>query len=177
MKILPQQSRDLILLAQFVKDTPVAMLAGVDARGQLLSQPMTPLEMDAQGSLWFFADLQSDKLSRLQAMNLSSCDTAHATYVSLSGRGEVVMDRERIKRLWSPLARPWFPDWPGGCNLALLKFMPDNAEYWDAPASRVRRMLTLAVSAVVGKPLGQGSHESLSRLTGRPSAASIQESA
>lgn len=177
MKIQAQHSQDLTLLAQLVQDMPVAMLASVDAQGRLLSQPMTPLEMDALGSLWFFIDLSSDKLSRLEAMNLSFCDTAHATYVSLSGRGEVATDRERIERLWSPLARPWFPDGPGSLNLALLKFTPDTAEYWDTPGSRVRRMLALAASAVIGKPLGLGSHQSLINLTGRPSAASIQESA
>jgi len=89
--------------------------------------------------------------------------------VSLSGHGELVHDRERIKMLWTSFAKPWFPEGPETPNLALLKFVPHSAEYWDAPSSRMVRLLAMAASAIAGKPIGMGEHDTLTNLT--PGAA------
>ncbi len=175
MKIKHQHSEDMGRLARLVQDIPVAMLTSVDEQGRLLSRPMRPLEMDAQGALWFFVDLQSAQLSHLQALNLSFSDPRHASYVSLTGHGEVLMDRERIEYLWSSAARTWFPDGPASKSLALLRFLPAAAEYWDAPGSRMGRLVALAVSAVIGRPRGPGAPVSLSGLAGQMSAASHRE--
>jgi hypothetical protein len=50
-------------------------------------------------------------------------------------------------------------------NLALLAFFPHTAEYWDAPNSKMVRMLAMAASVVAGKPVGMGDHATLTGLT------------
>ena len=98
----------------------------------------------------------------------STVDIAHGAYVSLSGHGEVDADRERIKRLWTPLARPWFPEGPESSNLALLKFVPDVADYWDGPSSQMVRAFGTIASSIAGKPVAmgeRGSHTGLSSST------------
>jgi general stress protein 26 len=69
------------------------MLTTVDAEGALASRPMTVLQMDAQGALWFFVDVKSPKVDRLRAVNLSFVDGDQSAYVSLSGHGEIDSDR------------------------------------------------------------------------------------
>lgn len=170
MKIATQSSADLIQLGTLIEHIPVAMLTHVDAAGTLVSRPMSPLEMDGSSAIWFFVDRRMDDRKDLAVLNLSFADSRRAIYVSLSGAAEIEVDRERIKRLWSPFARPWFPGGPDADNLALLKFIPEVAEYWDAPHNRMVRMFALAASVVVGKPLGMGQHEYLNDL-GKPAPA------
>ena len=172
MKTETQNSAELAELCKLIENMSVAMLTSLDANGALVSRPMAPLEMDANGALWFFTDRHSTKVEQLRVVNLSFMDPARATYVSLSGRGAIETDRACIERLWTPFARPWFPDGPASSNLALLKFVPEAAEYWDAPSSRMVRMFALAASVVAGKPVGLGDHDTLTGLS-KPSPNAV----
>ncbi|MCX8521315.1 MAG: pyridoxamine 5'-phosphate oxidase family protein [Rhodoferax sp.] len=158
MKTANQTNPELRHVAELIKDMDFAMLTTTGYDNALISRPMTALEMDAQGVLWFFTDLRSSKIEHLRIANLAFTDTGHGTYVSLSGRGELDTDRQRIKRMWTPFAKPWFPDGPDSPNLALLKFIPDGAEYWDAPSSRMVRAVSELASMVTGKPVNMGEH-------------------
>ena len=104
MKIATQTSAELTHVAKLVENIPVAMLTTSDDDGALASRPMTALEMDAQGALWFFTDVQSSKVDHLRAVNLSFTDRDQGAYVSLSGHGEIDTDRAHIHSLWSASA-------------------------------------------------------------------------
>jgi general stress protein 26 len=171
MKIATQASAELTHVAKLIADIPIAMLTTLDADGALASRPMTPLEMDDQGALWFFIDVQSSKADRLHAVNLSFADREHGAYVSLSGHGEIDIDRARIKRLWTVFAKPWFPSGPDSDNLALLKFVPDTADYWDGPSSKMVRAFGVIASVVAGKPVAMGEHGSHTALSASTQAA------
>lgn len=165
MHIKPQAKPELSHICELIESIPVAMLTTFDNHGALVSQPMVPLEIDANGALWFFTDLRSEKIEHLQVVNLSFSDTERATYVSISGRGEIHDDREELERLWTPMARPWFPDGVESTHLGLLKIVPHEAEYWDVPHGRMVRMVAMAASAVVGRPVALGTHETLTDLS------------
>ncbi|CAN5710638.1 hypothetical protein BH11PSE8_BH11PSE8_03950 [soil metagenome] len=165
MKTEPQRNADLALIADLVGGSAVGMLTTTNDEGALVSQPMAALQMDEDGAIWFFIDLRSDLGEHLRSVNLAFSREGQATYVSLSGRGEVSMDRERIRQFWTAFATPWFPDGPDSRHLALLKFVPDTASYWDAPNSRMVRLLAVAASALVGKPVGRGDHDTLNNLS------------
>ena len=165
MNIETQTSTEMSELCKLIESIPVAMLSNIDAEGALVSRPMAVLEVDAAGAVWFFVDLRSSRVEFLRVVNLSFVDAARGTYVSLSGRGEIRSDRAHIDKLWTPLAKPWFPEGPDSRNLALLKFVPNTAEYWDAPHSRMVRLFAMAVSVVAGKPIGQGEHATLNDLS------------
>lgn len=161
MKLHPQNTPELTRLGELIEDMPVAMLTTLNAEGALVSRPMTTLEMDSQGTLWFFTDLRSTKLAQLNAVNLSFADSGRSSYVSLSGQGHADTDATRIQALWTPFAKPWFPDGPSSHNLALLKFVPESAEFWDASSSRMVRLFAVVASMVSGKPVAMGDHASL----------------
>jgi general stress protein 26 len=134
---------------------------------------MFVLEMDASGSLWFYTDLHSSKNDHLRSVNLSFTDRAHGTYVSLAGRGEIVIDRAHIERLWTPFAKPWFPEGAESRSLALLQFVPDTADYWDGPNSRMARAFGMLASVVAGPPVAQGTHGTHSGLSMPPRGANV----
>ncbi len=171
MKTSTQTSADLAHVAKLIESIPFAMLTTIEADGALASRPMAALEMDAQGALWFFTDLRSSKVEHLRVANLSFTDTDRATYVSLSGRGEIDTDRGRIHRLWTSLAKPWFPDGPESPNLAMLKFVPDAVDYWDGPNSKMVRAFGMLASVVAGRPVAVGEHGSHTGLSAPASVA------
>ena len=164
MKIEPQSSTELIDLASRVDGIDVVMMTTLDAEGALISRPMSPIEMDGKGAIWFFSDLRSEKVEHLRVVNVAFSDEDNGTYVSISGRGEIHAERAHIEKLWTPFARPWFPDGPDSANLALLKFVPQTAEYWDGPNSKMVRMFAMAASIVASKPVGMGEHDTLTDL-------------
>jgi hypothetical protein len=165
MKTEPQTSRERSQLCKLIENMSVAMMTSIDAHGMLVSRPMSVLEMDNTGALWFFTDLRSAKVEQLDYINLNFIDEAHGTYVSLSGHGELETQRAHIDMMWTPFAKPWFPDGPDSPNLALLKFIPNTAEYWDTPNSKMVRILAMAASVVAGKPIALGQHNVLQHLS------------
>ncbi|MCW2956494.1 MAG: putative ral stress protein, partial [Thermoleophilia bacterium] len=59
-------------------------------------------------------------------------------------------DRELIRELWTPFARAWFqgPDDPAIC---VLRFHPEEAEYWDTPkGGKPAQLLKFAAAALTG---------------------------
>ncbi len=152
MKIQTQPDAALAHVASLIEHLSVAMLTHLNEEGALASRPMSALEMDAAGALWMFTDSRCEKVERLRVVNLSFSDGARGTYVSLSGRGEIDTDRDRIQRLWTPRALPWFPDGPTSSHLCLLRFVPYAADYWDAPHSKLVRAFGLLTAAVAAGP-------------------------
>ncbi|MFT7117444.1 MAG: general stress protein 26 [Rhodoferax sp.] len=165
MKTAAQTNAELTRVAKLIDNIPIAMLTTLDDDGALVSRPMTALEMDAQGALWFLTDVRYSKVDHLRAVNLSFTDRDQGAYVSLSGHGEIDNDRARIHSLWSVFAKPWFPEGPDSSNLALLKFIPDRADYWDGPSSKMVRVFGTIASVIAGKPVALGAHGSLTALS------------
>ena len=164
MDIKTQKTVELTQLAKLIEGMRFCMLTTVDEENLMVARPMTPQQMCEEGALWFLTDPNSTKMQHLQLMNVAFSDEPKSTYVSISGHGEVVADRARIESLWSAFARPWFPDGVDSTNLALLKFVPNVAEYWDAPNSKMVRIFGSIISIVAAKPIGMGEHGSLKAL-------------
>lgn len=165
MKIEPQTNAELTQLGKLLEGMSVAMMTTLDDDDALVSRPMSPLQMDSHGAIWFFTDLRSEKIEHLRVVNLGFSNEDDAVYVSVSGRGEIHAEQARIDELWTAFARPWFPDGKDSNNIALLKFVPSTAEYWDAPHSKMVRMFAMAASIAISKPIGMGDHDKLTELS------------
>jgi general stress protein 26 len=165
MKIEKQRNAELTQLGELIENMSVGMLTNIHKDGALVSRPMLPLEMDADGVVWFFVDATTTSEKHLNAVNLSFSDEGAGTYVSISGRGEIDLDRARMNRMWTADAKPWFPDGPSSPDLALLMVVPNAAEYWDAPHSRMVRMFVMAAAVVTGQPVVTGDHDTLTDLS------------
>lgn len=158
MKIEPQKSPNLSQLGQLLKNMSVCMLTNLNDEGALVSRPMSPHHMCKEGHIWFLTNQYSNKVKHLAALNLAFSNESDSTYVSLSGVGEIVLDQDLIKKYWSVLAKPWFPDGVNSHELSLLKFSTEVADYWDAPHCKMMRLVAMAASIVTAKPVGLGEH-------------------
>lgn len=143
-----------------VEDIRIAMMTTVDEGGHLVSRPMAMMQMDADGTLWFFTKKSSPKVDQIehneQQVNLSFADVGNASYVSISGTAQELDDRAKIDELWSPMAKPWFHDGKDDPQLTLLKVHTDMAEYWDSTSSRMIRLLEMARAAITGDTYREG---------------------
>jgi general stress protein 26 len=164
MKTTNQTNPDLQKLCDLIQDMSICMLTTIDVDHALVSRPMAVLEMDSDGVLWFFTNMNSEKTTALSAMNLTFTNESNGTYISLSGCGEINSEVKNIERLWTFFAKPWFPEGVDSTNLVLLKFLPNTAEYWDAPQSKMVRIFAMAASIIAGKPIGLGEHDTLKQL-------------
>jgi general stress protein 26 len=170
LKFADQTLPERITLAERLQGMRTAMLTLRDTDCRLVSQPMTPLEMDASGTIWLMTSRTGRIAAHVEAnlpadtMNLAFSDEGNSTFVSITARASLSDDPQRKQALWSSMARPWFPDGADDADLILLCLEPMQAEIWDAPDNTVLRLLALASSVVSGKPVDLGEYEELRHL-------------
>lgn len=135
-------------LAQMISGQRIAMLSWARPDGSLDSKPMTLLELDADGALWFLCEHEpGDEATRerYRQVNLAFGDEVRSVFVSVTGRGELVHERERIRALWTQQARPFFPEGPESERLAALKVTPLRSECWESPGALLMQGAVLSV--------------------------------
>lgn len=163
MKVQPQRNPEMQELADCLKDQRTTMLALADGDGQLDARPLTALEMDGQGAIWFMVSRSSMAAlagHSAKPVNLSFSDTDKSLYVSIAGTARLDEDPSRKVDLWTSMARPWFSgaDDP---DLTLLYVLPTAIQVWDGPDSSVVRALAMATSVAAAKPIGLGERKEL----------------
>lgn len=123
-----------------IKEARVAMLTSED-NGRLRSRPMVASQKNFDdGCLWFFTQRNSPKTGQVERdhqVNAAYASTSDNSYVSLCGAATLVFGRADIDAHWNDMLKSWFPEGKDDPNIALLKVDVDQAEYWDAPGSRM----------------------------------------
>ncbi len=117
-------SEDLSKIGKLIDGIKVAMLTTAAADGSLRSRPMATQEVEFDGVLWFFTDVSSPKVDEVredQHVNVSYSDPSGNRYVSMSGRARVVRDPAKVRELWSPVHKAWFPKGPEDPSIGLLR--------------------------------------------------------
>jgi general stress protein 26 len=161
MAVQEQNIGQLQKIAALVDEIKFAMLTTEDEEGNLRSRPMSTLQMDADGALWFFTAMSSLKIEETAEHRLVNLSYAHVDkqeYLSISGTASVVRNKEKMQQLWTPWIKPWFPQGSDDPDLVLLKITIHEAEYWDAPGNSVQRLYGLAKGIVTGNTAGLGEH-------------------
>lgn len=135
---------------ELMKKIGFAMMVTRDGE-KLRARPMAAyLDRDAN-TIFFLTDVRRHKDDEIQAnsqINLSFADAGDMKFVSVSGTAAVSNDRAKIKELFSTPAKAWW-DSAEDPNIRVLKFTPDEAEYWDSPGT-VISYVKMAAAAVSG---------------------------
>ena len=151
-------------LGEMIEGIDFAMMTTVEADGTLRSRPMSTQQIEFDGDLWFFTRASApkvDEVRRDERVNVSYAKPEDQRYVSVSGTAEIVRDREKIKELWSPALKAWFPKGLEDPDIALLKVSVERAEYWDGSQSIVAHAVSFVSSLVTGGPAQLGENEKL----------------
>jgi general stress protein 26 len=128
------------------------------------TRPMATIEVEENGTLWFFTDIRSIKVEEVSTQREVHLVYAHPgkeSYIDVWGSAQVVTDKQSIKDKWSPIVKAWFPNGVDDPNIALLKVTPYNIYYWDAETGKMVSFLKIAASAITGKKLAEGAEGKL----------------
>jgi general stress protein 26 len=147
--------KDVETLAKLIHNIKIAMLTTVVDERMLRSRPMATQQAPFDGALWFFAQADTGLVKEISAddrVNVSYADPSDNRYVSVSGHAAVTRNREKAEALWTELHRAWFPKGLDDPNLALLRIDVTDAEYWDAPSSKMVQLAGFVKAMITGKP-------------------------
>lgn len=140
------------------------MMTTIDS-GVMRSRPMSTQEFDFDGDLWFFTSDNTHKISEIEKddrVNVAYSKPDDNTYVSISGKAEIVKDRAKIEELWSPVLKAWFPEGLDDPHLCLLKVGVEQAEYWDAPSSSIVQLFGMVKAIATGTEADYGENKKIS---------------
>ena len=127
-------------------------------------RPMTALEVDDEGNLWFFSALSSEKNKAIEKDNQVQLFFAHppkGSYMIVNGHAEISTDKQKIQDLWSPLQDIWFKGGKDDPELSVIKVTPKNAYFWDSEGNRMVNIFKMVVSVITGKNLIDGTEGSI----------------
>jgi general stress protein 26 len=148
-------------LSAKIRPVRFAMFTTLDPNGHMVSQPMTIVESDGSGGMWFFTSTLTglwDNIAHHPEVNLAFVDQEDSLFISVSGTAERVVDRARIRALWNTAVQAWFPNGPDDEHAVLVRVAPHAAEYWDSNDSKMVRMFHMAKAAMSGTRPDGGEH-------------------
>ncbi|HUK34041.1 MAG TPA: pyridoxamine 5'-phosphate oxidase family protein [Vicinamibacterales bacterium] len=142
-------------------------VTGLSRRTHPHSRPLALLgDLSAfGGTLWFFADSRSPKMHELSAdatVSLLFQSDADSCYMQLDGSAASVHDRAKMRELYTPALKTWFPEGLDDPNLTLIRFDAVSGAYWESPGGILQAMTAFATSAVNGTPGKSGRSGTLS---------------
>jgi general stress protein 26 len=149
---------------KLVKEINVCMFITNSKDEKDHTRPMATIEVEDNGTLWFFTDIRSIKVEEVSMENSVHLVYAHPgkeSYLDIWGKARVITDKEKIKEKWSVMVKAWFPNGVDDPNLALLKVDPQSSYYWDAETGKMVAFLKIATSIVTGTKLADGAQGQL----------------
>lgn len=116
----PERTDDkLERLYELVQDIRIAMMTTRRRDGSLVSRPMATQRRADGAHFWFVTPQGRPRLQEVMAdahVNLAYTRANGREWVSVSGVARVSRDRSRIRELYEPTWKVWFPDEGGDRN-------------------------------------------------------------
>ncbi|KAG8702298.1 hypothetical protein FRC12_009220 [Ceratobasidium sp. 428] len=163
-KLTPQQKIDG--LKEILATAKTGMLTTRGTNGELHSRAMAPASTEGLHFV-FIANNHSYKTDEIEAnpnVNLSFFEPSSSHWVSVAGIATLSQDKEKIKKLWSPLTKAWFGDLGDGIHkgdendprVEIIDVTPSEIRYWYATRTKVGMAVDVATSAITGKVASPG---------------------
>ncbi len=149
---------------KLVEEINICMFITNTAGEQEHTRQMATIEVEDNGTLWFFTDVRSIKVEEVNMQREVHLVYAHPgkeSYLDVWGSASVITDRQQVVDKWSPIVKAWFPDGIDDPNLGLLKVQPVEAYYWESETGKMVQFLKMAASIVTGKRLAEGAEGSI----------------
>lgn len=135
-----QSNESLQILGEVTANMKICMFATTDYLGKIRSRPMTTMQMDEKGSLWFFANVNSDLSGEIKndgLVCLSYYDCRSESYMSITGVAALVSARKKIDELWDDDFEKWYEGGKEDPALTLIRVNPEEVLYWDQASSKL----------------------------------------
>lgn len=129
--------------------------------GTIHSRPMG-LQGEAKnfyGTLWFFTDRNCRKVREIESnpsISLVFQSDSDSAYMHLFGKAQQVDDRAKMKELYTPAIRTWFPEGVDDPRLSLIRFDVERGNFWDSPGGLLQGLGAFTKAIVTGQPAPAG---------------------
>ncbi|MCP9750081.1 pyridoxamine 5'-phosphate oxidase family protein [Ferruginibacter sp. HRS2-29] len=157
----PSQNDQLEKIKDLINDVRINMFITKDENGRLTGRPMGTIKVEEDGTLWFFTNefsSKTDDISHNNEVFLSYSSPSKNSYVCIDGIARLSDDREKIKELWNPTMKAWFPEGLDDPKIQLIEVTPVSGEYWDGTSSKIVLAFNMLKAAVTGKEYSEGEH-------------------
>jgi general stress protein 26 len=122
-------------------------------------RPMSVMQVDEDGNLWFLSAKDSRKNQELAidpSVRLYFQGSKHADFMQLNGWATITSDPEKIKELWSPIAKAWFTEGVDDPRISVIKVAPTLGYYWDTKHGLAVAGIKMLIGAVLKKTMDDG---------------------
>jgi general stress protein 26 len=128
----------------------IVMLTTCAADGTFHARPMILAEVEDDGSLWFITSTESGKLDQVakDSRALAVCQSPTRQIV-VSGRAELVDDRDRLETLWDSKWEVFIPEHERDAPRTLIRLKAEDAEFWHVSAESAARFAASAIRSIV----------------------------
>ena len=134
---------------EILRDLDTAMLITRSPDGAMLGRQMGVADVSDDIALWFITKIDSPKVSDIVddpwAMVTAQTSSQFAT---VQGHVQVVRDQHKLDEIWKDTYKVWF-DGKDDPDLVLLRFTPEEGEYWDNSGKRGVKYAFRAVAAYI----------------------------
>lgn len=128
----------------------------VEVENEGSARPMSVLQVDDEGCLWFLSARGSLKNAQLDVdgdVILYFQGPGRAEFLELRGYASVYSDRAKIDELWTPLAKAWFTEGKDDPRITVIRVRPTAGYYWDTRHSQAVAATKMFFGAALGKTL------------------------
>ena len=149
-------------IAELIEGIHICMMTTVGKDGAMDSRPMglpSGEKGKFDGTLWFLMRGSSEKVDEVESdrhITLTFAEPKDSKYVTLKGKGSISSDRAKIKELWNPIYKAWFPKGEDDTDIAVMRVDVSEADYWEASSSKLLMMAKYVTAAVTGGAVAVG---------------------
>jgi general stress protein 26 len=126
-------------LKQIVARCRVGML-GMRREDGIHFSPMSHVDIDDDGNLWFFASKEIGNSITAENKNnifITYAQEANSTFLSITGKAYLNANREKMRELFNPYVKQWFPNGLEDPSITLLVVHPLEVECWTCDDLKV----------------------------------------
>ncbi|RFM28620.1 pyridoxamine 5'-phosphate oxidase family protein [Deminuibacter soli] len=148
-------------LRKFAEDVNICMFTTLTEACELNTRPMATARVDDDATIWFFSNEFSGKTTEVQHSDDQTVYLLYAhpgknIYVNLIGSCEIVRDKAKMKELYSPVIKAWFPDGLNDPDMCLLKVSAKEAYYWNSTSNKMVAFLHMLKAIATGEQYDEG---------------------
>ena len=150
-------------IAELAKGIHICMMNTVGTDGSIHSRPMAVQDTPFDGTFWFLTREQSGKVDDIaqdQHITLAFAEPGSHKYIALKGKASTNQDRSKIKELWNPMYKAWFPGGQDDPQIAVVKVDVSEGDYWESTDGKIMFGFKYLAAAVTGgkMPVGDAGH-------------------
>ena len=144
-----------------IQEIPVAMVVTHWGDGDhLRARPMAVRPFPEEGAIYFLTDAdapKSEEIERNDSICIALANNEKQKYVSITGRAEIIDDRDRVKQIWSIYDKAFWSN-AEDPRIRLLRVWPESAEFWVG-AGALATAVKLVEAGVSGRRVSLATNE------------------